>query len=414
MTYEQKTKEQLIEELRDSQNMLQLVINSIPQTVFWKDKDLVYLGCNENFAKAAGLTNIDDIIGKTDFDLPWPKKEAEAYRADDREVIETNQPKYHIVEPVQQADDSQLWVDTTKVPLYDDKGNIIGIMGVFEDITDQKQAEIQRDRAFSEARMFSALVENSIDAIVMTDLERKIIYANHACHDLFGCDYDSQEMIGLTPYDFWFEEDISFLNDEIGPKSRAGGWSGETRQKRKDGTQFFAHLTVFPLSDEKGNTIRTAVVMRDITSQRETEVERERLQQEIIEVQQRAIQELSVPIIPVMDRIIVLPLVGSIDSMRASDIMRTLLAGISQHQAKVVILDITGVAIVDTGVAAYLDKIVQAARLKGARTIITGISDAVAETIVDLGIDWSRVETLRDLQTGLVVALDSLGVTLRK
>jgi GAF domain-containing protein/anti-anti-sigma regulatory factor len=142
--------------------------------------------------------------------------------------------------------------------------------------------------------------------------------------------------------------------------------------------------------------------------------ERERLQQEVIEVQRQALQELSTPIIPVMERIIVMPLVGNIDSVRARDITRSLLAGIRAHRAKVVILDITGVSAVDSGVADHLNKTIQAARLKGARTIVTGISDAVAETIVDLGIDWGSVETLGDLQTGLVVALNSLGVRLSK
>ncbi|MDM8526795.1 ABC transporter substrate-binding protein [Anaerolineales bacterium HSG24] len=155
------------------------------------------------------------------------------------------------------------------------------------------------------------------------------------------------------------------------------------------------------------------MLAEEVEERKQAEIEQKRLQQEVIEAQQHAIQELSVPIIPVMDRIIVIPLIGSIDSMRASDIMRTLLAGITEHRAKVVILDITGVAIVDTGVAAYLDKIIQAARLKGARTIVTGISDAVAETIIDLGIDWSNIETVRDLQTGLMVALQSLGMKLR-
>jgi rsbT co-antagonist protein RsbR len=110
-----------------------------------------------------------------------------------------------------------------------------------------------------------------------------------------------------------------------------------------------------------------------------------------------------------MEHIIVMPLIGSIDSMRARDITRNLLAGIGVHRAKVVILDITGVPIVDSGVADHLNKTIQAARLKGARTIVTGISDAVAETVVDLGIDWAGVETLSDLQTGLLVALNSLG-----
>ena len=95
------------------------------------------------------------------------------------------------------------------------------------------------------------------------------------------------------------------------------------------------------------------------------------------------------------------------------DVASALLAGIREHRAKVVILDITGVPIVDSGVADHLNKTIQAARLKGARTIITGISDAVAETIVDLGIDWSGVETLGDLQTALRVALAKMGLRIR-
>jgi anti-anti-sigma regulatory factor len=146
--------------------------------------------------------------------------------------------------------------------------------------------------------------------------------------------------------------------------------------------------------------------VRDRTAQLQRETaERERLQQEVIEAQQRAIQELSTPIIPVLEGVIVMPLIGSIDTMRARDVTRSLLAGIREHHARMVILDITGVPIVDSGVAAYLNKTVQAARLKGARTIVTGISEAVAETIVDLGIDWSGIETLSDLKTGLRVAL---------
>ncbi len=137
-------------------------------------------------------------------------------------------------------------------------------------------------------------------------------------------------------------------------------------------------------------------------------------QVDVIAAQKQAIQELSTPIIPVMERVIVMPLVGNIDSMRARDITRSLLAGIRKHRAKMVILDITGVAVVDSGVANHLNKTIQAARLKGARTIITGISDAVAETIVDLGIDWGDVETLSDLQTGLITALNSMGVKLVK
>ncbi|MCP4602210.1 MAG: GAF domain-containing protein [Proteobacteria bacterium] len=146
--------------------------------------------------------------------------------------------------------------------------------------------------------------------------------------------------------------------------------------------------------------------------------ERERLQQTVIDAQQQTLQEISTPIIPIVETpdgsgsIIIMPLIGGIDSMRARHITRALLAGIQKHQAKVVILDITGVPIVDSGVGTHLSKTIQAARLKGAYTIITGISEAVAEVIVDLGIDWSNIETLSDLQTGLIVALNRLNMRL--
>jgi rsbT co-antagonist protein RsbR len=155
---------------------------------------------------------------------------------------------------------------------------------------------------------------------------------------------------------------------------------------------------------------RTAELEQEIEERKRAQEESLRLQQEVVQAQQQAIQELSTPIIPVFEGVIVMPLIGSIDTLRARDVTRNLLAGIREHKAKVVILDITGVPIVDSGVAAYLNKTIQAARLKGARTIVTGVSDAVAETIVDLGLDWSGIETLGDLRTGLRAALRQPGL----
>ncbi len=157
---------------------------------------------------------------------------------------------------------------------------------------------------------------------------------------------------------------------------------------------------------------QTAELRRQVVERERAQAESLQLQREVIEAQKQTLQALSTPIIPIMDRIFVMPLIGSIDSMRARDITRALLAGIREHRAKIVILDITGVPIVDSGVANHLNKTIQAARLKGARAIITGVSDAVAETIVNLGIDWSGIETVSDLQTGLLIALKSMGIKL--
>ncbi len=132
--------------LRRSREMLKLVIDTIPQAVFWKDKDSRFLGCNKTFATLAGLTDSDRIAGKTDFDLPWTKQESEAYRADDRRVIESGLPKLHIVETQQAADEIQRWIDTSKIPLKDGAGNPIGIIGVYDDITEKKRTEFELEK----------------------------------------------------------------------------------------------------------------------------------------------------------------------------------------------------------------------------------------------------------------------------
>ena len=123
------------------QALLTQIFNTIPQSVFWKDRAGVYLGCNAVFARAAGFSSPDDVVGKTDFELPWPRAEAEAYRADDREVIEHNHPKRHIIEQLLRADSEHIWVDTTKIPLIDAAGQPYGVLGVYEDITERKCTE---------------------------------------------------------------------------------------------------------------------------------------------------------------------------------------------------------------------------------------------------------------------------------
>ncbi len=127
------------EELFKSRAMLANILDSIPQSVFWKDRESNYLGCNKVFSLSAGLEDPAGIVGKSDFDLPWAHEDAENYRNDDRDVIKSNQPKKHIVEMLRQADGNRIWIDTTKIPLTDDSGQVYGILGVYEDITESKK-----------------------------------------------------------------------------------------------------------------------------------------------------------------------------------------------------------------------------------------------------------------------------------
>jgi rsbT co-antagonist protein RsbR len=134
---------------------------------------------------------------------------------------------------------------------------------------------------------------------------------------------------------------------------------------------------------------------------------------ETVRRHQTAIRELSTPVIRVHEGILLLPLVGAIDSMRAQQVMESVLARVADDQARVIILDIAGVAVVDTKVADNLMKTTAAVRLLGAETILTGISAQVARTMVQLGVDVSSMHTRSRLAEGIELALDIIGKAIR-
>ena len=131
------------QQLQTSQQLLELVLNTIPHKVFWKDRDSNLLGWNRAFAEIIGYRSAAELIGKTDDDMPWTTEEAAFYRECDRHVMEADQPELGIVETQRQADGSLAWVETSKVPLHDAEGCVIGLLGIYQDITDRKQAEAE-------------------------------------------------------------------------------------------------------------------------------------------------------------------------------------------------------------------------------------------------------------------------------
>jgi rsbT co-antagonist protein RsbR len=133
--------------------------------------------------------------------------------------------------------------------------------------------------------------------------------------------------------------------------------------------------------------------------------ERER----VIREQQEAIRELSTPVLQVRERLLILPIIGGLDTARARQLTEQLLGAIQSNRARVVVIDITGVATIDLNVANHLVQTVEAARLMGASAIITGLSSKIAQTLVDLGVDLSMMKTVGDLQGGLEEADRLLG-----
>jgi two-component system, cell cycle sensor histidine kinase and response regulator CckA len=134
--------QETVQKLESARNMLQLIIETIPIRVFWKDQDLRFLGCNTLFAHDAGLSNPLEILGKDDFAMAW-KEQAERYQTDDRQVMATGCPKLNIVEEHTTPAGSTIWVNTSKAPMRKPDGEIFGVLGVYEDITQRKQLEAQ-------------------------------------------------------------------------------------------------------------------------------------------------------------------------------------------------------------------------------------------------------------------------------
>ncbi len=345
--------------------------------------------------------------------IDWIHPDDRDHALQQLEVAEKTLNNYDVGYRLRHKNGNYIYVRDRGFFLLDEAGEkALEMIGLVTDVTESKLAE--ESLRESESR-FKGLIKQSPFATEIYALDGMMIEVNPAWEEL----YQTQAENAVGKFNILEDKQAKALGlPQIIQRVFAGEYVKTSEFQFVPGQS--GHLgrarwligNFYPLRNDKGEVINVVSNEIDITDRKEMELERERLQQEIINAQQRALKELATPIIPVFDQIIVMPLVGSIDSLRAKDLMRVMLEGINHYRAKIVIMDITGVPLLDSGVANHLNKTIRAAQLKGARTIITGISDAVAETIVDLGIDWSEIETLSDLQTGLTTALTSLGFKL--
>ncbi|MEA5620314.1 PAS domain S-box protein [Cronbergia sp. UHCC 0137] len=169
---ERKKAEQAFQE---SQILLQLVIDSLPIAIFWKDRNSRYLGCNRQLLLDAGLSSPAEIIGKTDFDMVW-RQQAALYQEGDRIVMDLGQPKFNIEEPFTKCGGIHRWLRTNKVPLHNPNGEIIGVLVSYEDITERKQT--QQALQESEQR-YVTLAASAPVGIYRTDTQGNCLYVNN-------------------------------------------------------------------------------------------------------------------------------------------------------------------------------------------------------------------------------------------
>ncbi len=184
------------QKLEESRQFLRTVIDSIPTRVFWKDRNATFLGCNLPLAHDVGLASPEEVIGKTDFDLIATKEQCEAFRNDDLAVIESGTSKLDFEEPQTQPDGSLHWLKTNKVPLKNVHGEIIGVIGAYEDITERKRKEVELRDAQELFRLFMRHSPVHTYIKEVTPTESRVLQASDNFQQMTGI--PDSEMVGKT------------------------------------------------------------------------------------------------------------------------------------------------------------------------------------------------------------------------
>jgi|GEM_PF-1469862 len=257
------------EALRASENRYKTLVENLPQRIFLKDKDSTYVSCNQNYARDLRIKP-DEIAGKTDYEF-YPKELAEKYRADDKRIVESG--KIEDIEERYIQNGQDLWVHTVKTPVKDEKGDIVGVLGIFWDITEHKQAE----EALRESEeKYRDLTEKMVDVIYTLDTEGTVTSVNEAIKTVLG--FQPKEVIGrkfatLIPKEERPEAMAAFQRILSGERL-----TRETVLVDKNGELHNVEFSSSPIIKCK-KTIGTRGIVRDITERKRIEArEKARLQ----------------------------------------------------------------------------------------------------------------------------------------
>jgi PAS domain S-box-containing protein len=255
------------EALRESQQMLHLVLDTIPVRVFWKDLDLRYLGCNRPFALDAGLSAPEEIMGKDDFEMGWVEQ-AELYRSDDRLVMETGLPKVGYEEPQTMPDGGRIWLRTSKVPLFNPEGKVKGVLGTYEDITERKRVEEALQKSEERMRLF---FERQLVGMAITSPEKGWLKVNDKLSRMLG--YSPEELSEWTWAELTHPEDLSADESQF-QRLLAGeidDYAMEKRFIRKDGAIICTNLSVGCVRRQDGTVDYVLALLEDITERKQAE-----------------------------------------------------------------------------------------------------------------------------------------------
>ncbi len=252
-------------------------------------------------------------------------------------------------------------------------------------------------------RLLDGIVNNSPAVIYVKGADNRLLLVNRLYAVIMQREMD--ELIGKT-------------EDELFPPDLVAAWRESDRQIFATGqpVQFenvfvvngetHNYLTIqFPLYDDRGTPYAMCGISTDVTALKRSERDREALHNQMIAAQQAMVREISTPLLPIAQGVVLMPLVGSIDTNRAQQVIETLLEGVAQYTAGIAILDVTGISAIDSQVANALLQAARAVKLLGAEVILTGIGPEVAQTLIGIDAALSGMTTPGTLQNGIAYAL---------
>jgi PAS domain S-box-containing protein len=250
--------------LNYERDLWRMLLDTSPDHIYFKDAQSRFIKVSKALARRVSLESADEMLGRTDFDF-FTEPHARSAFEDEQEIIRTGRPLIAKEEREVWKDGHVTWASSTKIPMRDDSGEIIGIMGISRDITEHKLVEE------SNARLAMA-VEQAVETVVITDTDGAILYANPAFEKTSG--YTRAEVLGQNPRILKSgKQDAGFYRRMWDALGRGETWSGHFTNKRKDGTFYEEEATISPVRDAAGAVVNYVAVKRDVTHEVQIEAE---------------------------------------------------------------------------------------------------------------------------------------------
>ena len=291
-----------------------------------------------------------------------------------------------------------VYIQATYNPIFDSDGNLVKILKIASDVTRQKLLNAEFEGKISAIDKSLGTIEFNLDGTIITSNENFLNVLGYTLAEVQG---KHHRMFCEEPYSN--SPDYTRFWEKL---NRGEFDSGEYKRIGKNGREVYIQATYNPIFDLSGKPMKILKIASDITEKKRLDAERNK--------QAALIMEMSTPVMRLWDNILLLPIVGLVDSKRVQLIMESVLEKILDFQAKVIILDIQGVPSVDSAVANHLIKVTKATRLMGCTCIITGISPEISQALVNLGIELTDILTQATLKDGVNTSLKSIGFQLKE